>query len=62
MIIHQIFFKVGDKTFDDYPCYVVGMSKWKQLCEEQGTTPEEYEEDTNDFDYLTINFLNWLGF
>lgn len=36
MIIHQIFFKVGDKTFDDYPCYVVGMSKWKQLCEEQG--------------------------
>ena len=34
----------------------------EQLCEEQGTTPEEYEEDTNDFDYLTINFLNWLGF
>ena len=34
----------------------------EQLCEEQGTTPEEYEEDTNDFDYLTINFLNWLGY
>ena len=34
----------------------------EQLCEEQGTTPEEYEEDTNDFDYLTINFLIWLGF
>ena len=34
----------------------------EQLCEEQGTTPEEYEEDTNDFDYLTINFLTWLGF
>ena len=34
----------------------------EQLCEESGTTPEKYEEDTNDYDYLTINFLNWLGF
>ena len=34
----------------------------EQLCEEQGTTPEEYEEQTKDYDYLTINFINWLGF
>ena len=34
----------------------------EQLCEEQGTTPEEYEEETNDYDFLTINFLTWLGF
>ena len=34
----------------------------EQLCEEQGTTPEEYEEDTNDYDFITINFINWLGF
>ena len=33
-----------------------------QLCEEHGTTPEDYEDETNDFDYLTINFLNWLGY
>ena len=34
----------------------------EQLCEEQGTTPEDYEEDTNDYDFITINFINWLGF
>jgi mannosyltransferase OCH1-like enzyme len=36
MIVHQIFLKVSDKTFDDYPCYAEGMAKWKTLCEEQG--------------------------
>ena len=36
MIIHQIFFKIGDKNFDDFPCYDIGMKKWKSFCDEYG--------------------------
>tara|TARA_R100000808_G_C2154667_1_gene165824 strand:- start:1758 stop:2369 length:612 start_codon:yes stop_codon:yes gene_type:complete len=36
MIIHQIFFKFTDKTFQDFPCYDIGMKKWQSLCDKYG--------------------------
>jgi mannosyltransferase OCH1-like enzyme len=76
MIIHQIFFKVSDKTFDDYPCYAEGMAKWKALCEEQGweyklhtdidksiMTQEEIdicEEGTRRYPFFPVDYYRYI--
>ena len=36
MIIHQIFFKVSDKTFDDFPIYSTGKQAWEDFCKDHG--------------------------
>ncbi len=36
MIIHQIFLKVSDKNFEDFPCYEESSNKWKSLCDKYG--------------------------
>jgi hypothetical protein len=76
MIVHQIFLKVSDKTLEDYPCYVEGMTKWKVFCEENGwehklwtEIPEDILDDDDRFvlenskdrhPFIPIDYLRWI--